>query len=117
MYSSVSQLIYRFQIFREHIRMLVILCGDVLFDRIGKGDIMGAPKGNEQYVAAITLALVVISSFCILTKTSWSIERLALIAVQATCEYGEGERHIAETAGRRPLAWQTTSPPSAASRG
>jgi hypothetical protein len=47
----ISQTVDDQEIIREHIRSLVIFGRNVLCDRIGQGDGMGAPKWNLEDIA------------------------------------------------------------------
>lgn len=53
MYGSISELIDGLQILGEHVRVLVILGGNVFLDGIGEGDIMGAPKREKEDVCPV----------------------------------------------------------------
>jgi hypothetical protein len=51
MHRGGSKLINLLEIFDEHVRVLVILCRNVLLNGLGEGDVMGAPEGQREEVA------------------------------------------------------------------
>ena len=50
-YSGGAKLVYGLEIVCEDIWMLVILCGDVLFDGVRKGDDRASPKWKSEQIA------------------------------------------------------------------